>query len=418
MKKICWLIGMICLAGGFLFAQEYPHDFKRYPFVQYDINTLETFGNHPYEALFRKMDSLYFYGKGQVNIVHIGGSHIQADIWSGRLRERLQESVPGCNGGRGLVFPFSVAKTNNPWNYKSKYTGSWSACRNVQRSRDCQLGMTGIEVETNDLNATVRIIPVQLVGETEYPSYDFFRVKVFCSLDSASYGIIPSDTTATYIQRTDTTAGYVEFTFSRFLDTLDLKLARLDTLQNHFTLFGITLETNDPGFIYHAIGVNGASVPSYLRCGLFSKELAMLKPDLVVFSIGINDAYESDFSPARYEQNYDSLITMVREAAPNAAILFTTNNDSYKRRRNVNRNGLLVKDAMERMARRYQAGVWDLFSVMGGLDSIRQWEKYGLAQHDKIHFTRTGYVYVGDLMYSAIMKAYEAHLGKEEGAHD
>ena len=46
------------------------------------------------------------------------------------------------------------------------------------------------------------------------------------------------------------------------------------------------------GVKYHSIGVNGASVPSYLRCDYLMDQLKLVKPDLVIFSIGINDAYE------------------------------------------------------------------------------------------------------------------------------
>ncbi|MCB0395625.1 MAG: hypothetical protein KDD36_03170 [Flavobacteriales bacterium] len=395
-------------------AQINPFPEDRYSFIQYGTNTIETFGNRPFDNLFRKMDSIYFYGSGQVNIVHIGGSHIQADIWSGRLRERLQESAPGCNAGRGLVFPYSIARTNNPWNYKSKYRGNWSTCRNVQRSKECLLGVSGIQATTSDTQATFTIIPKDKVGDTRYPAYDFNRIKVFSNADSASYRLVPADTSLQYEMTHDPASGAWCFTFSSFHDTLDMKVVRTDSLNRPLTLFGVVMETDDPGYYYHAIGVNGASVPSYLRCKLFTDQLAVLKPDLVILSIGINDAYESDFVPSTYETNYDSLVAMIRMAAPHCAILFTTNNDSYRRRRNVNRNGLLVKDAMDRLARKHHGAVWDLFSVMGGLDVITEWEKNGLARKDKVHFSREGYLLVGDLMYEAVMKAYDEHLSTHD----
>ena len=61
---------------------------------------------------------------------------------------------------------------------------------------------------------------------------------------------------------------------------------------------------------------------------------------LSFFSIGINDAYESDFTRWSYEQNYNELIEKIQSTCPNVAIIFTTNNDSYKlvrRRRYLNR---------------------------------------------------------------------------------
>ena len=53
--------------------------------------------------------------QGVINIVHIGDSHIQADYFSGMLRMCLQKQFG--NAGRGLIFPYKVAKTNEPYNY-------------------------------------------------------------------------------------------------------------------------------------------------------------------------------------------------------------------------------------------------------------------------------------------------------------
>ena len=43
---------------------------------------------------------------------------------------------------------------------------------------------------------------------------------------------------------------------------------------------------------------------------------------------------------------------------------------------------------------------------LSGLGSMRQWEAFGLAQKDKIHFTRKGYKLMGDMMYRAIIESY------------
>jgi len=46
----------------------------------------------------------------KLNIVHIGDSHIQADVMPNVMRQRLQESFG--NAGLGLVFPYSLVRTN------------------------------------------------------------------------------------------------------------------------------------------------------------------------------------------------------------------------------------------------------------------------------------------------------------------
>jgi hypothetical protein len=47
---------------------------------------------------------------------------------------------------------------------------------------------------------------------------------------------------------------------------------------------------------------------------------------------------------------------------------------------------------------------------MGGLNSVVLWEKNNLAQRDKIHFTREGYLLLGDLFFNALMNNFEKYI--------
>ena len=67
-----------------------------------------------WEGFNEKLDKLFFEGEGQVNIVQIGGSHIQADMWTAQLRDRIQRVAPGTRAGRGFIFPYNMAGSNNP----------------------------------------------------------------------------------------------------------------------------------------------------------------------------------------------------------------------------------------------------------------------------------------------------------------
>lgn len=355
-----------------------------------------------------KLDKLFFEGEGQVNIVQLGGSHIQADMWTAELRERLQSVAPGTRAGRGFIFPYNMAGSNNPYWYEPVYTGKWKASKNVVRADTSALGLAGYSVTTRDAATSLRI---SFRGD-QYPGYTFTRATVLHGKDS-SYVVSASchDTSVVITYATDLLAGRTVFTFSEPQDTLWLRFEQTDTLaQNRFTLHGILLETDDPGVYYHALGVNGAATWSWLRCQELEEDLALVKPDLVVFSIGINDAHDANFSGARFEANYAQLVARVRTVNPDAAILLVTNSDSFRKRRYPIRNADDVRDAMMRLARKTGAGVWDLYGVMGGQGSIRLWQRKGYAKRDLIHFTRPGYTLVGDLMFTAIMKAYGEHV--------
>jgi len=360
-----------------------------------------------FQRYHEKLDKLVFEGKGQVQVVHIGGSHIQADIWSQQARHRMQSMAPGLRAGRGLVFPYTTAKTNNPWWYTVASTGTWTAVRNVNKADSSTLGLAGISVTTRDTLTHLKIG----FRNGAYPVHEFNRVKVLHDMDSSfAVEAWSADSVVRITKRVDAAAGFTEFRYDRYRDTLRLRFVRTDTTQVKFTLHGILLESDDPGIVYHAVGVNGAATSSYLRCQHFTEDLALIEPDLVVFSVGINDAHDTDFDAAKFERNYAALIARVRAAAPGAAILLTTNSDSYVKRRTPNRNAFAVRDAMMRLGAREGVAVWDLFGAMGGLGSIREWESAKLAKNDRIHFNREGYVLLGDMMYAALMEKYAEHL--------
>lgn len=400
--------GACALASSTVFAQGDPFVIPEVSFIDPNANKLAFRGDSSaWMRYWSKLDRLVNEGQGQVNIVQIGGSHVQADMWSMEMRQRMQTMVPGIRAGRGFIFPYNMLKSNNPYWYNPEYTGSWTGVRNVVRADSSALGIGGASVTTRDSLTTLK---VSFRGEV-YPGYTFNRVKVLHRMDSSFVVEASSSDASLRIDRkVNERGGYTEFSYTGYTDTLQLRFVKTDSLQRQFTLYGIILESDDPGVIYHAAGINGASTTSWLRCQRFTEELALLKPDLIIFSIGINDAHDPDFNAARYERNYEQLISKASEASPGAAILLTTNTDSYIKRRTPNRNGEAVREVMLRLSAKYGCGVWDTFGVMGGQYSIRQWEDAGLAKRDRVHMTRAGYTLLGDLLFSAMMEKYADHL--------
>jgi len=399
---------LVAMMQGNVLAQGNPFRVAEKPFLNTAANSIVFKGDSAaWERYHEELDKLVFAGEGQIHVAHIGGSHVQADMWSMQLRHRMQTLSPGLRAARGYVFPFAMAKSNTPWWYKPEFTGKWTAVRQVTRADTSTLGIAGISATTRDTLAEIKI-----GFRTDiHAAHPFNRVRVLHRMDS-SYTVSAwdPDSTLRIGKRVDALAGFSEFTFDRYRDTLRLRIQRTDSTQRQFTLRGIVLDSDDPGFVLHALGVNGASTASWLRCQRFSEELALLHPDLVILSIGINDAHDPDFSATRYEANYRALIHRIRAANPDAAILLTTNTDSYVKRRFVNKNAGAVRDAMLRLSASEGVGVWDTWGVMGGEGSIRAWEKAGLAQPDRVHMKRGGYELLGDLLYGALMEAYGNHI--------
>jgi lysophospholipase L1-like esterase len=408
---------LIAFGVGKMHAQpvyDFPYVLPQYDFINYNLNKLSFPADSAYmKGFYEKMDKLIFDGVGKINIIHIGGSHVQADIVSGRLRERLATFFPGNKGSRGLIFPYRVAGTNNPGNYFVTYTGKWESCKNVSYKATCELGLTGMSITTRD---TTSSISVSLKKEN-YPAYDFNRIRIFHRADTNQFkvklGLLDS---TKYSIQYDYVKGITDIYLKDHASEIQIQFIKNLPNQWFYTLYGIQLENDDAGVTYHSIGVNGAGTYSYLKCTLFEQHMAELKPDLVILGVGINDAAGSGFDAGTFELNYQKIIEKIHRASPNAAIIFITNNDSYRRVRRryyVNYNATAVREKMFSLAAKYNLGVWDFFSIMGGLGSMATWQKNDLSKSDRVHFTTAGYKLMGDLMFNAILKSYENHINNK-----
>jgi lysophospholipase L1-like esterase len=376
-----------------------------YTFVRYDRNVIQQHKNNELNQFFQALKELQTSTNRKVNIVHIGDSHIQADQFSGKLRSLFQNDERFANGGRGFIFPYNIAQSNNPYNYQVSYTGYWEGQKSVNRNVLSKWGLSAISAKTTDTRATIMINP-----NVNGSSYKISRIKIFYPVfDESSFNVSleidPKELISTYLSR----SGYVEYQFRNPQSSIKITLNKNSFLQNHFLLQGINLENDDAGVLYHAIGINGAIVPTYFRCEDFEKHLGVLNPDLVIISLGANDTHVGNFNQEDYKNNLRYLVYEIRKASPKTSILITTPSDSYLWRRRVNLNNEKARQQILELTEEMNLAVWDFFEVMGGLKSIDKWVQNNLAAKDKLHFTPKGYEYQGELLFSALDNSYKEY---------
>lgn len=122
-------------------------------FVRYASNSI--YNSNALLPFFQSLKRLESLEENQVSILHFGDSHIQADGFSGVVRTELQKKYGSA--GRGLVFPYRLAKTNHPRDLYSQTNALWQAKRNILYFPDFPTGIIGYSAKTLDPNFVFKI---------------------------------------------------------------------------------------------------------------------------------------------------------------------------------------------------------------------------------------------------------------------
>ncbi|MBO5455545.1 MAG: hypothetical protein J6A20_03430 [Muribaculaceae bacterium] len=356
-----------------------------------------------------------------VSIVHIGDSHIQADISTGTTRELLQYDFG--NAGRGLISPLKISGTNEPRDYVFQSRNSWSPVKLMSASWRQTVGFTGTSIRPTSNSSEFTLGTVDTDDYNPFTSATIFHngkfiIKEITTLDGdpVSYRAIPSH-------------DYTQIVMSSGVTKINVKF----TSAGDLTIFGASLSGDRPGVFYHAIGNNGATYDTYNRIGTVGSGINPLQPNLVILSLGTNEAF-GKFDTGSFTRSVDRLVKNVKTANPDALILLTTPMECHrsvtttkkvrvrnKRRKGrkatyrtvnkavksyaVNRNIAPIRQAIMNYGKEHGIAVYDWYEVAGGNGASAHWITNGLFAKDRVHHTQQGYNLEGRLIYEAIMDA-------------
>lgn len=356
------------------------------------------------------LDSLMAGSGRSVNIWHVGGSHVQAGHFSYRLQERLTTMADSLKGERGFIFPYRIAKTNSDKSFRTSFTGEWLSAMAASTHKDLnpRFGIMGIAAQTSDSLATVGI-GLNISADTLW-RFNRFRILGYASSPDVRPYLVSGTDTLDFVIDQETQSYLFDLPAETDTVTIGFHIPQGQS----FTLTGTEPISGRKGINYYCSGVNGARLTTWLeQCPDLPRDLQLVKPDLAIFAVGINDSAckAVDFKPEVFKENYRRLIRLIREQSPDCAFIFITNNDSYRyisRGMTYNHNGPTVQKAMFELAKEYGAAVWDVYDIMGGKDSVIKWRNAGLVKSDRLHFTQEGYVLLGDMLYNAMVDDYNA----------
>jgi lysophospholipase L1-like esterase len=380
----------------------------KYPFIHFEKNHYQFYTENSanFEKLFYDIKQMIKNKDRKLNFYHIGGSHLQADIYTHEMRTYLQTKWDGLTGERGLIFPFDLASTNNPWNYEFSSPNKWKNYRSTtDRPDSVDYGILGVVVECPD-----SAIQISFKYDKTRIKPGFDRLRIYHNKGYLPFELNFGENEIFVIRKqTNPEIGYTDIQFTDKMDNFDVYFSRETKEDYNLRILGFQLMNKDPGISYNTIGVNGAALYTYLKNKYFEEQLKEFPPDFFAFSVGTNDAnvpYAS-FKPEIFRANLDSVLQIVLRANPNCAILLTVPNDAYYKKKYMNKNVAREREMIINLAQKYEAAVWDFYGIMGELGSSKTWNKKGLVRGDLVHFTAAGYKLKGEMYFEAFLKWLE-----------
>ncbi|MCM1075873.1 MAG: GDSL-type esterase/lipase family protein [Bacteroides sp.] len=354
-----------------------------------------------------------------VSIVHIGDSHVQADMNTGTTRELLQYDFG--NAGRGLIAPLKICGTNQPKDYVFQSPNSWNAVKLMNNSWIQTVGFTGTSIRPSSSTSELTI------GTQDVDDYNPFSSTTLFHNGRLTVKEV-TDGEGNKLQfRAIPSRDYTQLILSSLTTKINVKFASAGDL----TIYGATLSGDRPGVFYHSIGNNGATYDSYNRIGTVGIGLNPLHPNLVIISLGTNEAFgRLGSNPSQFKLAIHRLVSNVRTANPDALILLTTPMECHrsvvsKKKSRVRKKGRKGYRTVYRSTTSYAVNsniaplrkaildygaengiaVYDWYDVAGGAGASSSWISSNLFAKDRVHHTRTGYNLEGRLLYDALMDA-------------
>ncbi|WP_321333610.1 SGNH/GDSL hydrolase family protein [uncultured Bacteroides sp.] len=169
---------------------------------------------------------------------------------------------------------------------------------------------------------------------------------------------------------------------------------------------------------YTDMGVNGATCLTFTHPVRIA-DIAALKPELLILSFGTNESYGRGYNANVHYHQMDELIKLLRNSLPDVPMLMTTPPGSYasyrrKRRRRTyaaNPRTLVAAETICKYGRENDLAVWDMYRTLGGdARACKNWAAARLMRPDHVHYFADGYVLQGELLYEAIIKAYNHYV--------
>jgi lysophospholipase L1-like esterase len=359
-------------------------------------------------------------GAGQARLVFYGASHTAADLFTGLLRDQLQQRYG--DAGPGFVLPV------HPWRrYRHNQLtiesngDEWQTLKIGPAPNVLDhYGLAGVAVEASTVGAWGRVItPTEGLGS----KVSRFELYYLNQPNGGAFDVVIDDQVVRRIRTAsaEREAGYEVFEVAEGAHRFEVRIAEPGPVR----IFGVALERATPGVVVDTLGINGSRARAHLLWeeNLYREHLQKRNPDLVVLAYGTNESGD-DQPIAEYEAELHQVVARVRNTVPDASCLLIGPSDRPVPLGKNGRDGFSdrprtqeIIEAQWRVALSHGCGFFDMVSFQGGPLSMVAWNQLDppYAAPDHIHFRRRGYERFGEVLLGALLEGIPSELPSAPG---
>ena len=342
-------------------------------------------------------------------IAHFGDSIVVSDLVSGTLRRKLQAEFGDAGHGFMLIANAWPAYFHND---VSRFaTAGWSVSRIVgPYAEDGLYGLGGVSFKA-ERNTVARF------GTAKTGPYGKRVARFWLDyLEEPSGGTLQVSVDGVPKATVDTRGALKKSAYFALEVPDGEHEFELYTKSGVTRAFGVVLERDTPGVVVDALGVQGARIRFLDKedDAHWAEQLIWRNPDLLIYEFGANESGDGFlYSMADYHRTMKDVIAQGQRALPESSCLVIGAMDRAAKVGDEIVSMRVIPSIVHEQrnaAAELGCAFFDTYTAMGGAHSMPTWVRRGLGQADLTHPTAIGSEIIGNWVYRALMKSYNAHL--------
>jgi hypothetical protein len=359
-------------------------------------------------SFFQKLESLERTKQGKIRIGYYGDSMTDGDLIVQDLRALFQEAF----GGYGIGFlPIASESAMSRGSVIHRYSPTWKTQSYVNVKRPWRpFGVSGQVFFAQNPRGTW----------VQYKASNQPHISMLYT-PTLYYGSSGNKAAMVEISYGDTLKVVKPMPTDRLLNRLVLaegsvKMVRVNFIKaDSIPIYGVNSDSAEGVYVDNFSSRGNSGLPlSLFNVDLMRDFDRTLSYDLIVLHFGANVLGYGSLDYSFYERGMTKVVNQLRACFPNTSILIISTADKSTKvdmEMKTDKAVVPLANAQRKYAKDTHSGFINLYELMGGEGSMKQWVEASpsLAGKDYTHFNARGAKKVAHLLYNQLMEDYHQY---------